>query len=727
MTQDFSMRYPLVDGQGNFGSIDGDAAAAYRYTEARLAPIAVELLRDLDKGTVEFRPNFDDRLEEPEVLPAAFPQLLVGGADGIAVGMATKIPPHNLGEIVAATVRLLARPDTSEDALLEIVEGPDFPTGGWIWGLDGIEDAYRTGRGRVIMRARAHIEPGAYGKESLVITELPYQVSKQRVIESIAKLARQNKLAGLGDLRDESDRDGVRIVLELKRDADTRKLLKVLFRKTQLQTTFGVICLALVDGVPRQLGLKEALQVWIDHRLEVVRRRARHDLEKTEERAHVVEGLMTALDRIDEVVQIIRSSKTPESAAKKLRSTLEISPAQADAILAMRLARLTALESRRLAEELDALHKRIETLRRILEDESRQRDLIRRELETIAERYADARRTEILDDGRKFPLPKQGAEEEVHIFLTRLGWLKSLPARSGGGQRDLAAAENLEGRAGDFVTRLWLAGSDDRILAFTRDAQVHTVRVGDLPTGTRSSRGRRLAEQIEGLDGDVAAVEVVREFPEGRFVVTASRQGRVKRTALSEYANIRTGGIIAAGLEDDDEVLDVRLTDGRDHIVLATRGNQIIRFEETEVRAMGRTATGVKGIDLAEDDEVVGLAVLREGATLLAVTRDGHARAIGPDDLRVQGRGGKGARAVPGRDAGELVGLVEMLPDDAAVAVTPGGQALPIAAGRADDGDGNNQTRGRLDLEGREIVAVGRAPIWKRMPEAGEAQIRLHI
>ncbi len=437
MAQNFSMRYPLIDGQGNFGSIDGDPAAAYRYTEARLAPIATDLLRDIEKQTVDFRPNFDGRLDEPVVLPTAFPQLLVCGSDGIAVGMATKIPPHNLREIATAAAQLLSRPNTSDKKLLEIVQGPDFPTGAYIWGRAGIEEAYRTGRGRIIVRASAHVEQGNYGKPYLVISELPYQVSKQRIMESIVQLARKNQLEGITDLRDESDRDGIRIVLELKRDAAPRKILEKLFKKTQLQTTFGVIALALVDGIPRQLGLKDALSVWIEHRLAVVVRRARFNLSKAEERAHILEGLQAALERIDEVVRIVRSSRTPETAASKLRSTLKITALQAGAILAMRLARLTGLESRKLREELEAMTKRAKTLRVLLSDEKKRRELVRRELAAIAERYGDARRTEILPDSKRFPLPAEGAERDVQVLLTHLGYVKAMPARGlkGGGKR----------------------------------------------------------------------------------------------------------------------------------------------------------------------------------------------------------------------------------------------------------------------------------------------------
>jgi DNA gyrase subunit A len=729
MAQPFSMRYPLVDGQGNFGSIDGDPAAAYRYTEARLTSIATDILRDLEKDTIDFRPNFDGRLKEPEVLPAAYPQLLVSGSDGIAVGMATKIPPHNLREIAAAAAQVLARPNTSVNKLLEIVSGPDFPTGAYIWGDEGIGEAYRTGRGRIVMRARAHVEQGAYGKPSLVVTEIPYQVSKQRVIESIVDLVRKGRLDGITDLRDESDRDGVRIVMELKRDANPRKLLEKLFTKTQLQYTFGVIALALVGGVPRQLNLKQALEVWIDHRLNVVVRRARFNLQRAEERAHILEGLLVALDRIDEVVEIIRSSRTPETAAKNLRSALKITAKQAAAILAMRLSQLTNLESRKLREELAQVSKRIKTLKALLSDEKRRRDLIRRELATIAERYGDARRTEILSGQERFPLPSGDAAQDMHIFLTHRGYLKTMPARSANNDGGLAAAESLEGERSDFVTRLWLCKSDEQLLAFTRDGQVHASRIGDLPSGTRSSRARRLRDTLE-LDDDIAAVHTVRDFADDRFVVIATRKGRVKRTALSDYRNIRSGGIIAAGIEKGDEIVDVHVTGGQDPIVLATEKGQVIRFDETSVRPMGRSAAGVKGIELAKRDRVASFVIPRRNALLLAVTSEGYARVFELDELRVQSRGGKGVRLLPSRlEAGDVIGFLDLLPDDTVVAITQSGDIVGVDPA-AETQRGNGQRIKRpvmLALGGRKVSGIARAAIRRSTSRPAAAQMSLRI
>jgi DNA gyrase subunit A len=577
------------------------------------------------------------------------------------------------------------------------------------------------------MRARSRVEQGSYGKPSLVITELPYQVSKQRVIESIVQLARRNQLDGLTDLRDESDRDGVRIVLELKRETNPRKILEKLFTKTQLQYTFGVIALALVDGIPRQLNLKEAIEVWIEHRLSVIVRRARFSLGQALERAHILEGLLVALDRIDEVVEIVKSSRTPETAAKKLRSALKITARQAGAILAMRLSKLTGLESRKLREELDAVHKRIKTLKVILSDERRRRDLVRRELTMIAERYGDGRRTEILSGEGRFPLPSGDAEQELHVFLTHAGYLKMLAARSAKDDGGLAAAETLEAQSGDFVTRLWLCKSDEQLLAFTSGGQVHAARVGDLPQGTRSSRGKRVSDLLE-LDENVAAVHCVRDFSDDRYVVMATRKGRVKRSALSEYRNIRSGGIIAAGVEEGDEIVAVHVTGGQDQLVLATRKGQVIRFDESAVRAMGRSAAGVKGIDLAKDDHVVALVVPRRNSTLLGVTAEGYAKTLGIDELRVQSRGGKGIRLLPGRlKAGDVVGFLDLLPDDSVVALTQSGEVVGVdLQGR--EGNGRRpKSPVALPLRGRKLSGIARAPLKRTAPAPGAVQMSLQI
>ncbi len=659
MVQDFSLRYPLIDGQGNFGSIDGDSAAAYRYTEVRLASIATELLADIDRDTVDFAPNFDGRLEEPTVLPSRLPHLLLNGADGIAVGMATKIPPHDSAELLAAADHLVENPDCELDELLELVQGPDFPTGGYIWGRDGIESAYRTGRGLIEMRARMHLEEGSYGKGSIVVTELPYQVNKTRVIEQITRMVRRGRTDAITDLRDESDRDGIRLVIELKRDADPGKLIKALFKKTQLRYTFGVIMLALVDGRPRELDLKEALRCWVDHRLEVIRRKAVFDLERSEARAHVVEGLLTALDHIDRVIELIRSSRTPASARKLLRRELKLTEPQADAILAMRLARLTGLEREKLGDELGELRRSIERLRELVEDEEARRSFLRDDLRDLIATYGDARRTEILDDDRPFPVPSGGDAGATLLMLSRRGYVKALPARTSGG---MAGAEAMAGRERDFVRQAFLCRGDARLLAITARGNAHLLSVADLPRGTRSSRGKRLDDFIElELGDEVVGAFPVDAFEADRYVLVATRKGQVKRTELAEYANARAAGIIAAGVERGDEVIAAFLTEGGSQVLLATRMGQTIRFEEEEIRPMGRSARGVKGLELAEGDVVVAALAPRRDSDLVAATASGYGKRIPLTEFRVQGRAGKGTNMLPERKkTGGLVGLVEV-------------------------------------------------------------------
>ncbi|MFQ5890155.1 MAG: DNA gyrase subunit A [Gemmatimonadota bacterium] len=679
MVQDFSLRYPLIDGQGNFGSIDGDSAAAYRYTETRLAPIALELLADIDLETVDFSPNFDGRLTEPSVLPARLPHLLLNGSDGIAVGMATKIPPHNLRELLSATIHLVREPGCDVEELIARLPGPDFPTGGYIWGREGVQEAYRSGRGLIEMRARMHLEEGSYGKSSLVVTELPYQVNKTRIIEQITKLVRSGKGDAITDLRDESDRDGVRLVIELKRDADARELVKTLFRKTQLRCTFGVIMLALVEGRPKQLHLKGALTCFVQHRLEVIRRRAAFEFGRSEERAHVIEGLLLALDHIDRVIELIRGSRNPASASRKLRRELKLSERQAEAILAMRLSRLTALERRKLADELEELRGRIRELRVLLDDEGARREHLERELRELIARYGDDRRTELLDGSQKFPLPAGSGAGASLVLLSRLGYMKAVPVRAGSG---MAGADALAARTGDFVRQSFLARGSDLLLVFTARGTVHGITVGDLPRGTRSSRGRSLAEHVGLARGDrvVSAVPVER-FNAGRFILIATRTGHVKRTELGEYANARAGGIIATGLADEDEVVAAMLTDGMAEVLLASRSGQVIRFAESEIRPMGRTARGVQGIDLADGDEIVAALTPRRDSDLIAGTAGGYGKRIPFTEFRVQGRAGKGTAMLPERETtGELVGLLEVHPGDRVMWELESGELVTTSA-----------------------------------------------
>ncbi len=679
MVQDFSLRYPLIDGQGNFGSVDGDSAAAYRYTEVRLTPLAEELLADIDRDTVDMRPNFDGRLEEPEILPARLPHLLLNGADGIAVGMATKIPPHNLVELLSAADHLVANPECELDDLLERIEGPDFPTGGYIWGRKGIRDAYRTGRGLIEMRARIHLEEGRFGKSSLVVTELPYQVNKTRVIEQIAKLVRAGRSDAITELRDESDRDGVRLVIELKRDANPEKVVRTLFKKTQLRYTFGVITLALVDGRPEELDLKRALECWVEHRLEVIRRRAAHDLERAHDRAHVVEGLLKALDDIDRVIEIIRSSRNPQSAQTKLRKEFKLSERQADAILAMRLAQLTGLEQRKLRDELVDLERLIAELETLVEDEDARRAHLRADLAELVERYGDPRRTEILDDGEKFRLPRGGGHEAKLVLISRGGYVKAQPAVSGGG---LAGAEALAAREGDFARQAFLCRASHSLLALTARGNAHVLPIASLPRSTRSSRGKPLDEFV-GLElGDeIAAVLPVDAFDESRYLLVATRRGQVKRTPLAEYANARSGGIKGVGLSRGDEVLEAHLTDGAAQVVLATRNGQAIRFPEEEIRPMGRSARGVKGIGLGKGDVVVAALAPRRDSDLLAATSGGYAKRIPLTEFRIQGRAGKGVNVLPERKkVGTLVGLLEVHSNDQVAWERSDGEVVTIPA-----------------------------------------------
>jgi DNA gyrase subunit A len=707
MVQDFSLRYPLIDGQGNFGSLDGDSAAAYRYTEVRLTPLAMELLSDIEKDTVEHHPNFDGRLVEPEVLPTRLPHLLLNGADGIAVGMATKVPPQNLVELLSAADHLVAHPECDVEALLEFVEGPDFPTGGYIWGRQGIRNAYRTGRGLIDMRARLHLEEGRFGKSSLVVTELPYQVNKTRVIEQITRLVRAGRLDAVTDLRDESDRDGVRLVIELKRDSDPRQVVTKLFKKTQLRYTFGVIMLALVDGRPQELDLKQALECFVTHRLEVIGRRATYDLERSEDRAHVVEGLLVALKDIDRAVELIRSSRTPESARNKLQSEFKLTERQADAILAMRLAQLTGLEQRKLRDELKALRDTIDELRLLVEEESSRRALLRGELEELIEKFGDPRRTEILEGAGEFPIPSGRGDEATVVLLSRHGYIKVQAAHSGAG---LAGAEAMAAREGDFVRRVFLCRSSDHLLVITRDGQAFVVAISDLPRGTRSSRGRRLRDFVE-LQGDdeVVAILPVSDFQGDRHVMVITRRGQVKRTPLNEYGNVRSGGIIGSGLAKDDELFAAFLAEPGAELLIATRMGQTIRFRAEEARPMGRSARGVRAIELSKDDEIVAVLTPRRDTELLVATERGFAKRVPFTEFKLQGRAGKGMSVLPDRsNVGPLVGMLEVLAGDRVIWESSAGALLEAEVDKARTRDRRGPCVRVLELkeDDSRIVAV---------------------
>jgi len=644
MVQDFSLRYPLVDGQGNFGSIDGDSAAAYRYTEARLTPIAVEMLEDIDKETVAFSPNFDGRIDEPTVLPARFPNLLVNGSSGIAVGMATNIPPHNLGEIVAAISALIDDPDLPQERLEEIVIGPDFPTGGFICGRDGVRDAYRTGRGRVVMRARTEIEETDSGGERIVIREIPFMVNKTRLIEQIAELVREKRVTDISILRDESDRDGMRIVVELKRDAISQVVLNQLYKHTQMQSTFGTILLALVDGVPRVLTLRQMLLHFVDHRHVVVVRRSEFDLRGARAREHVLEGLQVAVDNIDEVIRIIRGSDDTPTASARLQESFGLSSIQADAILNMRLARLTGLEMDKLQAELDQVRARIAELETILGDRDLRMQIIREEHEALVVKYGDARRTHIIGEHSDLAMEDLIADEEMVLTVSHQGYVKRTPTATYRAQR--RGGRGLQGmgtKEEDWVEHLFVASTHDVLMIFTRDGQCHWLKVWQIPPGSRHSRGKPIVNLLNiAPSSRIAAVVPVREFSEDRYLFFCTRKGVVKKTALSAYGNIRTVGLNAINVREGDELLEVRITEGNDEVILATRDGLAIRFREEDCRPMGRVSEGVRGIALRKGDAVVGMVAVRPDSTLLVVTERGMGKRSEVDEYRLQKRGGKG-------------------------------------------------------------------------------------
>ncbi len=645
MVQDFSLRYPLVDGQGNFGSIDGDGAAAYRYTEARLQRLSMELLADIDKETVRFDENFDGRLKEPAVLPSKAPNLLINGSSGIAVGMATNIPPHNLREVVDGLVALIDDPDLPQDELETLIRGPDFPTGGLVCGVEGIREAYRTGRGRVVMRAVAEVEEGEGGSSRITITEIPFMVNKSRLLEQIADLVRARKITAIRDLRDESDRDGMRVVIELKRDAVPYVVLNKLYKHTPMQSTFGVILLALVDGVPQIMTLREMMSRFVQHRHSVVVKRSEFDLAAAREREHILEGLRIAVDGIDETVRIIRASRDAAEAAVGLRAAFSLSERQARAILDMRLARLTGLELEKLDEELGVVRERILELRRILGDRQVRMDIVKDELRELALRYGDDRRSRIVGEVLAFDAEDLIVDEEVVVTMSRQGYVKRIPIdayraqrRGGRGRKGMTT------KAEDWVEQLFVASTHDHLMAFTDHGRCHWVKVWAIPQGSRWAKGKPIVNFLDLEAGEnVASVVPVREFSGDRFVFFCTRDGIVKKTPLSAFKNVRAKGIWAIRIRDGDQLIDVRVTDGDNEVVLATRRSKAIRFRESDVRSMGRTAAGVIGIRLSEDDDVVGMvAVRRPEDTLLSVTERGMGKRSRIGDYRLQSRGGLG-------------------------------------------------------------------------------------
>ena len=649
MVQDFSLRYPLVDGQGNFGSVDGDSAAAYRYTEARLQRLSIELLADIDKDTVRFDENFDGRLKEPSVLPSKAPNLLINGSSGIAVGMATNIPPHNLREVVAGLLALIDDPDLPQESLEGLIPGPDFPTGGYICGTEGILEAYRTGRGRIVIRATAEIEDDGEGTARIIITEIPFMVNKSRLIEHIAALVREKKITSIRNLRDESDRDGMRVVIELKRDAVPQVVLNRLYKHTQMQSTFGTIFLALVDGVPRVMPLREMLLHFIGHRHNVVVRRSRFDLAAAQEREHVLKGLRIAVDNIDEVVRVIRASRDAHEAAVSLRTAFDLSERQARAILDMRLARLTGLEMEKLDAELAEVRTRIAELERILGDRGVRMDIIKDELREMALRYGDDRRSEIRGSITSFEVEDLIADEEVVITMSRQGYVKRIPIDTYRAQRRGGRGlRGMDTKAEDWVEHLFIASTHEYLLAFTDRGRCHWVKVWGIPHGSRYSKGKPIVNFLELAPGEkVASVLPVRDFARDRFLFFCTRNGVVKKTPLSAYGNVRAVGIYAIKFREGDALIDVRITDGSNEVLLATRLGKAIRFQESDVRPMGRVTEGVMGIRLGPHDEVVGMVVVRRPEeTLLVATERGNGEAQQNQRLppAAEGRAGRDQR-----------------------------------------------------------------------------------
>ena len=673
MVQDFALRYPLIDGQGNYGTID-DNAAAYRYTEARLTPVALTMLEDIDKNTVDFQPNFDDRLREPTVLPAKIPNLLVNGSSGIAVGMATNIPPHNLREVAKAIEVLIDDPEATITDLRKHIKGPDFPTAAYIYGRDGIKEAYETGRGRIIMRARAQIEEReSSGKSQIVITELPYQVSIERLHASIVELVNAKKIEGISDARNESSKDGLRIVIELKRDVIPNVVLNQLYKHTAMQATFGVIMLALVHGAPKVMNLKELLEHYIEHRHAVVVRRTQFDLDAAQAREHILEGLKIAVDNIDEVVAIIRKSKDVPDADARLRKRFKLTEKQTEAILNMRLAKLTGLEIEKLEAELKEVLATIKELKAILASKPKRMAILKEELEEVAQKFGDDRRTEILADQSDFSVEDLIAEEDMVITISHTGYIKRISIstykRQRRGGRGLQGATTKEE---DWIEHLFIASTHDYLMFFTNTGQIYWLKVHEIPQGGRASRGKPVVNCIAiKPDERIAATVAVREFADDKWLVFATRLGTVKKTVLSAYGNVRSTGINAINIEAGDELIDVQLCDEASDIVLATADGMSIRFHQGDVREMGRVAGGVKGIELDKGDEVIGMVVIRRDATLLVVSEKGFGKRSELSDYRVQKRGGKGIITLKKTDkTGAIVALKEVQPDDELMLIT---------------------------------------------------------
>ncbi|MBW2096444.1 MAG: DNA gyrase subunit A [Deltaproteobacteria bacterium] len=712
MAQDFAMRYPLIDGQGNFGSVDGDPPAAMRYTEVRMTRLAQDFLSDIDKETVDFMPNYDGSLMEPVILPTTIPNLLINGAAGIAVGMATNIPPHNLGEICDAVIKIIDEPETDVETLIGIVPGPDFPTAGFILGRRGIREAYRTGRGIIKIRARAFVEKIGQNRERIVISEIPYQVNKAKLLEKIASLVKEKKIEGISDIRDESDRDGMRVVVDVKRDGRPLVILNRLYKFTQMEVSLGIILLAIVNGRPQVLTLKEILEHFVSHRREMIIRRTIYDLKKAEERAHILEGLKKALDFLDEIIELIRSSTDPKEAKSRLMADFDFSDVQAQAILDMRLQRLTGLEREKINAEYQDLIKNIARFKAILESDAMVLQIIKEEIEEIRERYGDERRTEILEDAGEIDVEDLIADEDMVVTMSHQGYIKRNPislyrAQRRGGK----GMTGVKPKAEDFVEDLFVASSHDYFLFFTNLGRVYWKKVHEIPEAGRMSRGKAIVNLLELRRGEkVATTLAVKDFQEGKYVVMATKNGLVKKTEILSYSRPRAGGIVAIKIREGDELIGVRVTNGEQDIFLTTRRGKSIRFNESALRGMGRVASGNIGVRMEPGDEVVGMEALQEGATILTVTENGYGKRTRTDEYRRQGRGGKGILTIKTSVRnGSVVSSYQVAQTDQLMIITGHGKIIRLRVGDISIIGRNTQGVKLINLgEGEKVVGVAK-------------------
>jgi DNA gyrase subunit A len=733
MAQDFSLRYPLVDGQGNFGSIDGDRPAAMRYTEIRMKQLAHELLADLDKETVEYGPNYDDSLKEPLVLPSKFPNLLVNGSSGIAVGMATNIPPHNLAEVIEGIIAVIGNPQLSFEELMELIPGPDFPTGGFIYGREGIVSAYRTGRGIIQMRARVQIETQKKTeRQSIVVTEIPYQVNKARLVEKIAELVKEKKLEGISDLRDESDREGMRIVLELKKDENPTIILNHLYKQTQMQSSFGIITLAIVHNRPRILSLRETIDFFIEHRKEIVTRRTIFDLKKAEARAHILEGLKIALDNLDEVIALIKASASPSEAKEGLITRFGLSELQAQAILDMRLHRLTGLERDKIMEELREILKYIARLKEILASEAEILKIIVGELVELKDKFGDRRRSEIVMQTADISLEDTIVEEDMVVTVSHTGYIKRnavtlyrAQRRGGKGKTGMKTKEE------DFVESLFIASTKDYLMFFTDAGKVYWLKVYEIPEAGRAARGKAIVNLLNlAANEKITTILPVKEFVEDKFIMMATRQGVVKKTSLMEYSHPRVGGIIALNLDDGDKLISVALTDGRQDVLLASSTGKSIRFSEEDVRTVGRVSRGVRGMTLEEDDVVIGMAILNEhftDSTLFTVTENGYGKRTEIAEYRRQTRGGKGVITIKTTERnGCVVDIKQVSDENDLMIITDQGKILRVpVAGFSIIGRNTQGVRLMVKEENERVVAVARLAEKEEEAETDELEEEL--